>query len=172
VASPTYRLFAFETELGWFALAAHRHMICRLTLAHRTAAEARRTLGLAAAADDRPGRAGRALVERIRAYAAGHPVDFRDVEVDTSYLTPLGQAVFGRCRRIPYGQTRTYGQLAAEAGRAGAARAVGRFMASNRTPILVPCHRVVGAGGRLGGFSGPGGISLKQRLLEMESGNF
>ncbi|HLA86043.1 MAG TPA: MGMT family protein, partial [Thermoguttaceae bacterium] len=89
--------------------------------------------------------------------------------IDTSHLSPLGQAVSKACRRIPYGRTRTYGQLAAEVGHPQAARAIGRFMASNRVPILVPCHRVVAADGRLGGFSAPGGVAFKRRLLEMES---
>ena len=72
------------------------------------------------------------------------------------------------CRKIPYGKTLSYGQLAAKAGRPGAARAVGNHMAGNRTPIIVPCHRVLPSGGGLGGFSAAGGVALKRRLLEME----
>ncbi len=74
------------------------------------------------------------------------------------------------CRRIPWGQTRSYAQLAAVAGRPGAARAVGSVMAKNRVPLVVPCHRVIASSGQLGGYSAPQGLSLKRRLLAMESG--
>lgn len=167
----TCQLYTFQTQLGWFALAIDDGLVRQLAMAHRTAAAARRTLRpeLVAEAVNRLDGPVPELVERIRSYAAGEPEDFRDIKVDTSYLTPLGRTVMGRCRRIPYGQTRTYGQLAAEVGRGGAARAVGCFMAANRTPLVVPCHRVVAADGRLGGFSAPGGIGLKKKLLQIES---
>ena len=71
------------------------------------------------------------------------------------------------CRAIPRGETLTYGQLAAKAGYPGAARAVGQVMARNCLPLLIPCHRVVGSNG-LHGFSAPGGLATKQRLLEIE----
>jgi methylated-DNA-[protein]-cysteine S-methyltransferase len=161
----------FETRLGWMALVADATTVRHLVLACRTEAEAIAATGLEWTGEAVPldGSGSSALAKRIRAYAAGQPEEFRDVPVDMGYLTPLGRRVFDRCRRIPYGETRTYGQLAAEAARPGAARAVGQFLASNRTPILVPCHRVVAAGGGLGGFSAPGGIALKKRLLSMES---
>jgi methylated-DNA-[protein]-cysteine S-methyltransferase len=66
------------------------------------------------------------------------------------------------------GRVRTYGELAAAAGSAGAARAVGSVMAKNRHPIIVPCHRVVGSAGSLGGFSARDGINMKRRMLELE----
>ena len=72
------------------------------------------------------------------------------------------------CRKIGRGRTRTYGELAAAAGSPGASRAVGSVMAKNRFPIIVPCHRVVGAGGSLGGFSAPTGLNLKERMLALE----
>ena len=80
--------------------------------------------------------------------------------------TPFQQQVWKELCRIPYGQTRTYGEIAAAIGKPGAARAVG--MACNRNPlwILIPCHRVVGSGNRLTGYAG--GLSMKQFLLELE----
>jgi methylated-DNA-[protein]-cysteine S-methyltransferase len=71
-------------------------------------------------------------------------------------------------RAIQPGQTRTYGQIAADLGEPGAARAVGRAMGQNPWPIIVPCHRVVAAGGKTGGFSAYGGVSTKLRLLAIE----
>ena len=78
--------------------------------------------------------------------------------------------VYQRCRRIAYGATLSYGALAAAIGVPQAARAVGNTMARNRLPLVIPCHRVVGAAGALGGFSAPDGIHMKQRLLSLESG--
>ncbi len=165
----TYRLVVFTTRLGWIALAVEGDILCQLTLGHRSAAEAIAAVRPELATVARPAQADGELVRRICSYAMGRPEDFRDVKVDMGYATPLGRRVLARCRRIPHGQTRSYGQLAAEVGCPGAARAVGNFLASNRTPIIVPCHRVVAADGRLGGFSAPGGVSLKEKLLAMES---
>lgn len=111
----------------------------------------------------------RSLADRIAAHVAGSPENFRDVPLDLSHLTAFQRKVVEECRKIRPGQTLTYGELAVRAGYPGAARAVGSTMARNRFPIVVPCHRVVGAGGSLGGFSAPSGISLKRRLLEVES---
>jgi methylated-DNA-[protein]-cysteine S-methyltransferase len=99
----------------------------------------------------------------------GEPDEFSDIEIDLDHLTPFAQRIVTFCRRIPWGQTLSYGQLAKVSGRSGAARAVGSVMARNRTPIIVPCHRVIASGGRLGGFSAPQGIKLKRRLLAVES---
>jgi methylated-DNA-[protein]-cysteine S-methyltransferase len=81
--------------------------------------------------------------------------------------TPWQQAVWQAVRAIPFGETRTYGEIAASLGRPAAARAMGRANATNPLPIVVPCHRVVGANGALTGFAG--GLHIKQRLLEHET---
>ncbi len=93
---------------------------------------------------------------------------FADVRVDLSHVTPFSLRVYKACRAIPAGETRTYGELAVTAGSPGASRAVGSAMARNRVPIVIPCHRVVGASGRLCGFSAPGGLETKQSLLDLE----
>jgi methylated-DNA-[protein]-cysteine S-methyltransferase len=77
------------------------------------------------------------------------------------------KAVWRALTEIPYGETRSYAEIAASVGRPGAARAVGRANATNRLPLVVPCHRVISADGTLGGFNG--GLHLKERLLEHES---
>jgi methylated-DNA-[protein]-cysteine S-methyltransferase len=111
----------------------------------------------------------RRLAERIQSYAAGIDEDFSDVPLDLSHLTEFQRRVVKQCRRIRPGETLSYGELAAKAGYPGAARAVGSTMARNRFPIVIPCHRVVGSAGSLGGFSAPSGISLKRRMLDLES---
>lgn len=109
------------------------------------------------------------LIRRLQRYAAGEKhVTFADAPLDLSHLSPFQKKVVDRCRRIGAGKTRTYGELAKLAGFPGAARAVGSVMSKNRYPIIVPCHRVVGSAGSLGGFSAPQGISLKQRMLVLE----
>lgn len=106
------------------------------------------------------------LVARLRAYFAGAAEDFSDVELDLEDLTPYGQALARALRDVPRGDVVTYGELAALAGRPGAARAAGTFCAQNRFGVLVPCHRVVGANG-LGGY-GSLGSAYKRRLLGLE----
>ena len=91
-----------------------------------------------------------------------------NVDIDVSHMTPFRQAVIEACRRIPYGQTASYGDLARAAGNPGAARAAGSTMACNPLPLVVPCHRVLCSDGTIGGFSSPRGVEQKKRLLTLE----
>ena len=106
------------------------------------------------------------VIERIRAYFAGARVAFDDVELDLDWATPFQASVAAALRAIPYGETVTYGELAALAGHPNAQRAAGTFCAHNRFPLFIPCHRVVAADG-LGSY-GSLGLSYKRRLLERE----
>ncbi|WP_293867622.1 methylated-DNA--[protein]-cysteine S-methyltransferase [uncultured Alsobacter sp.] len=109
-----------------------------------------------------------AWAERVVAYFTGQPVDFADFPLDTAGLTPTEEAIYLALRGVPYGATTTYGELAARIGQPGAARAVGMAMARNPWPLIVPCHRVLAKGGALHGFSAPGGLDTKRRMLAME----
>jgi methylated-DNA-[protein]-cysteine S-methyltransferase len=106
------------------------------------------------------------LAERLRAYFAGSPDGFEDVELELDWCTPFQRAAVEAMRSIPYGETASYGEVAALAGHPNAQRAVGSVCASNRFGLFVPCHRIVGASG-LGSYGslGPG---YKRRLLELE----
>jgi methylated-DNA-[protein]-cysteine S-methyltransferase len=106
------------------------------------------------------------LARRFGDWFRGSRDDFLDVELDVEELTPLSRALLEALRAVPYGEVVTYGELAALAGRPGAARAAGTFCAQNRFSIVVPCHRVVAAGG-IGGY-GSSGVEYKRRLLEVE----
>jgi len=106
------------------------------------------------------------LAADIRRYFEGERVDFSRYAVDFSPYTAFERSVLEAARRIPYGQTRTYGEIAEAIGRPGAARAVGLALGKNHTCIVIPCHRVVAANGGLGGFSG--GIRWKMDLLALE----
>ena len=95
-----------------------------------------------------------------------------EVDVDISSLSSFSRTALERLMLIPFGSVTTYGRLALELGRPSAARAVGRAMASNPVPLIIPCHRVVAADGRLTGYSGSGGVAMKKWFLLMEGHTF
>ena len=99
---------------------------------------------------------------------AGEADDLGDVLLDDRLVDPFCRAVYAETRRTPPRTTRSYGEVARAIGRPDAARDVGAALSRNPTPIIVPCHRIVGANGALTGFSGPGGLATKRRMLELE----
>lgn len=107
-------------------------------------------------------------VRRLESHFRGDPVDFSDVGLDETGLGALDRAIYRELRRVPRGRTVTYGELAARVGAPGASQAVGAAMGRNPWPVVVPCHRVLAKGGGLGGFSAPGGVATKRRLLALE----
>ena len=109
-----------------------------------------------------------AIAQRIRALLAGAADDLQDVPLDMASVPPFHQRVYALARRIPPGRMRTYGELAAELGEPGAARAVGQALGHNPFAPVVPCHRILAAGGRTGGFSAHGGAGTKMKMLEAE----
>lgn len=104
---------------------------------------------------------------QVREYFAGDRLEFDLPLVEPDTASDFERAVWRRLRRIPYGEQHTYGQVATDLGDPGAARAVGIACNRNPLPLLVPCHRVVGAGGKLVGFGG--GLERKRWLLEHEA---
>lgn len=158
----------FKTSWGFFGLAGTGRGLVRTALPMRNRGDAEKQLlrGLSEAHCD-SGYLG-SLQQQIRAYFEGAPVDFSGVAVVLEGFSPFAGSVLRTCRRVTYGQTISYGELAEKAGRAGAARAVGRIMAQNRLPLIIPCHRVIRADGRFGGFSAQGGVKLKEKLLRLE----
>ncbi len=110
-------------------------------------------------------------IARIRSLLRGEPVDLAPIRLDWRGVPPFERRVYEVARAIPPGSTVTYGELALRIGEPDAARSVGRALGRNPYPIVVPCHRVVAAGGRTGGFSAHGGASTKLRLLALERGD-
>jgi methylated-DNA-[protein]-cysteine S-methyltransferase len=110
-----------------------------------------------------------AVVTAAKRYFAGKTVDFSDVPIDLKGQSDFFQTIYQAVRKLGWGETTTYGALARALG-AGpeAARDVGQAMAKNPLPLIIPCHRVLAAGGKVGGFSAPGGSNAKRRMLELE----
>lgn len=108
------------------------------------------------------------VIDKIRKHLQGDLQDFRGVPVDLTGADPFARQVYEAAREIPAGETRTYGEIAKSLGRPAEARAVGQSLASNPVPLIIPCHRVLAAGGKTGGFSAPGGRTTKARLLAIE----
>jgi methylated-DNA-[protein]-cysteine S-methyltransferase len=116
----------------------------------------------------KPPRHIRDAVDRIAKHLAGNIDDLTDIKVDLSDSSPFARKVYRTLRQVKPGKVITYGELAKRVGSPRAARAVGRAMATNPVPIIVPCHRVISSSGKLGGFSAHGGNRLKARLLKNE----
>jgi len=110
----------------------------------------------------------RRAIERIAALLAGQKADLSGIRLDMSRIGAFERRVYEAARRIPPGETATYGEIAEELGDRALARDVGQAMGRNPYPIIVPCHRVVAAGGKLGGFSARGGADTKLRMLAIE----
>ena len=115
-----------------------------------------------------PPRSVRAALEAVVRLLSGSAEDFSKVDLEIGNLPAFDRSVLQETRRIPCGETRTYGEIASALGSPGSARGVGRALGRNPIPIILPCHRVLAASGRSGGFSAPGGTSTKLRILGIE----
>jgi methylated-DNA-[protein]-cysteine S-methyltransferase len=159
----------FETAIGTCGLAWKGARVTASQLPEGSAAAARARLARrSGAVEADPPPAVVKAVEAIADLLAGGRADLTGIELDMDGVGDLEQRIYTAARAIPAGSTRTYGELAADVGEPGAARAVGAAMARNPFPIIVPCHRVLAAGGGFGGFSARGGLEAKARLLQIE----
>jgi methylated-DNA-[protein]-cysteine S-methyltransferase len=168
----TAEFTVFETTIGPCAIAWGERGIVSVQLPERDAERARARLlrRLPEAREASPPPDVEDAVDRITALLAGESRDLlSDIALDMSRVGEFERRVYDVARSIPPGATLTYGEVAARLGDKNAARDVGQAMGRNPFPIVVPCHRVVAAGGKLGGFSARGGAATKQRLLAIES---
>lgn len=156
-----------QTEFGWIAVLSSEEGVLAVTLPHRDEESALVSLP-SLAHELEPDLEGHldSVLQRLQQYYRGDQVEFED-RLDMHQATEFQRRVWHAARSVPRGTTTTYGELAQRVGAGtAAARAVGRCMALNRWPPLVPCHRVLGQDGRLTGFAG--GVDQKRRMLEME----
>ena len=151
--------------MGWVAAVACGASLVRTTLPQPSAEEA--ASGCEVEADSEgPHPALMSLADDLRRYFDGQAVDLTSHPVDVDGEPPFRRRVLLAARRVPYGQVRTYGWLAGQVGAPGAQRAAGQAMRWNPLPLVIPCHRIVRADGKLGGFGG--GSDMKRALLQLE----
>jgi methylated-DNA-[protein]-cysteine S-methyltransferase len=160
----------FETAIGACGVAWSDRGVTRLQLPERSRrATERRLRGRGAnASAGVPPAAVSAAIRLLERYFAGEQVDLSGVALDLSGVSPFHRKIYDAARALAWGKTATYGELAQQVGSRDAARAVGQAMGKNAVPIIIPCHRVLAAGGKIGGFSAHGGTNTKQRLLTLE----
>ena len=161
----------FETASGFCGIAWSDAGITRFQLPAKSA-EATERIVRRRAPGAEPGVPTPMVAEAVAAakrYFEGNATDFAQLELDLDGQAQFFKRVYAAARRIKWGQTSTYGTLAKELGGGPeTARDVGQAMASNPIPLIIPCHRVLAAGGKIGGFSAPGGAAAKIRMLGLE----
>ncbi|WP_088345918.1 MULTISPECIES: methylated-DNA--[protein]-cysteine S-methyltransferase [Rhodomicrobium] len=161
----------FDTAGGFCGIAWNGVGITRFRLPARSAEATERNL-LRRLRGAQPGTPTPDVLEAVaaaRRYFEGEAVDFSHLALDLEAQDEFFRQIYAAARRVGWGETTTYGALAKQLG-AGpeAARDVGQAMAKNPVPLIIPCHRVLAAGGKVGGFSAPGGAAAKVRMLELE----
>ena len=165
------RYAVFETEAGFCAIGWTAAGIARFQLPDGSPQAAERNMlrRFPSARPDTPPSAVAAVIAAAQRYFAGETVDFSDVALDLDGQDDFFRRVYAALRAVGYGRTTTYGTLAKELG-AGpeVARDVGQAMAKNPIPLIIPCHRVLAAGNKVGGFSAPGGSTSKVKMLALE----
>jgi len=160
----------FETDLGACGVAWSELGLTRFQLpeADKRATERRLTLRAPnSRAEAPPAQIEKAIID-VQRYMAGERVDFSAIALDLTGVPPFYVEIYAAARRVGWGETATYGELARQVGAPGAARAVGQAMSRNPVAVIIPCHRILASGNKVGGFSAFGGTVSKQRLLGLE----
>lgn len=160
----------FDTAIGRCALVWRGGLVIGAALPESSDERARASLArrFPGAVEAEPPSFVERAIERIAGLLAGDRTDLGDVPLDLSAGSEFERGVWEAARRIPCGEVRSYGDIAREIGAPQGAQAVGVALGRNPVPILVPCHRVLAADGRSGGFSAPGGVATKFRIFEIE----
>lgn len=160
----------FETAIGWAGIAWGENGLTGANLpeADRARAEACCARRFAGAAEAEPPADVLAIIDGIRALLRGEKPMLLEARLDLSRAPEFNAKVYAITRQIPPGETMTYGAIALKIGDRHLAQAIGGVLGRNPWPIVVPCHRVTAAGGKLGGFTARGGVQTKLKLLAIE----
>jgi methylated-DNA-[protein]-cysteine S-methyltransferase len=163
----------FETPIGHGGISWNTHGVTGIQMPepHAASIRARFQRRFPQAHESLPPPHIQEAIGKMTALLSGESPDLSFVQLDLNNIPALDRQVYELARTIPRGETLTYGQIAKRLGDPLLARDVGQALARNPFPIVVPCHRVVAAGGKLGGFSARGGVATKQRLLAIEQAN-
>jgi len=161
----------FETAIGSCAVAWSERGICAAQLPGSSADATRRHMRqrFPDTLETLPPPTVQDAIERIVALMDGKPSDLSPIALDLEDVPEFNRRVYDVTRAIPPGRTLTYGEIAERVGEPGTAQAVGQAEGANPIPIIVPCHRVLAAGGKIGGFSAPGSIATKRKMLAIEA---
>lgn len=159
----------FETKLGQCGIAWSDDGITRFRLPDTNRETAEKHFRQKGTPGDPPPRIA-TVIDQAKRYFAGEEIDFSPIGLDLAAIEPERRAIYDALRKVVFGKTVTYGELAKRAGatQPQAAQEVGIAMARNPVPLIIPCHRVLAAGGKIGGFSAPGSIETKQHMLALE----
>jgi len=160
----------FDTAIGQCSIVWNERGVVRTQLPEGNAHTARDRIArrYPAARETTPPEDVKRAIDGVVALLRGEPADLNGVKIDTAGMPDFDRQVYEIARTIPAGSTLTYGEIAQRLGDRNLARDVGTALGQNPIPIIVPCHRVLAADGRLGGFSAPGGVGTKARLLTIE----
>jgi methylated-DNA-[protein]-cysteine S-methyltransferase len=161
----------FDTAIGPCGIAWSERGITRLQLpeAERAATDKRLRARSPGATPAEPPPAVAQAIAELQRYLNGEQVDFSAVALDLAPATSFDRKIYEAARTVPWGETASYGELAAKAGVPGQARETGQSLSRNPVSIIVPCHRVLASGRKPGGFSAYGGVLTKERLLALEN---
>ena len=162
--------WVFDTELGACGIAWTERGLTRVQLPEADRRATKRRLCARSGAEPCATRTEpiTQAIDVLRRYATGERVDFSGIVLDLDGLPEFHRRIYAAAREVGWGETATYGALARQVGEPGAARAVGQAMGRNPLPLIIPCHRVLAAGNKIGGFSAFGGAVTKERLLALE----
>ncbi len=167
---PTVKLsyVIFSTEWGFFGLAGSQNMLFRSVLPSSNKKIVKNLLLNGLENAQLEANFQRNLQQRIQAFFEGYISDFKDLPVHISQFSQFNRKVLAACRNISHAKTVTYGKLAETIGHPGASRADGTALSQNPLPLIIPCHRVIRSDGSMGGFTSPGGVKMKSKLIHYE----
>lgn len=157
----------FKTEWGWCGVVVGRGGIMQVVLPEKRKDLVRARIRSRYPDSQEGGKGTEGVQRALKRFFSGKRLDF-DFPLDLSPYSDFQRRVWEAARTIPYGEVRSYQWIGGKLGNSRGGRAVGNALGMNPVPVVVPCHRVIRKDGHLGGFSGPGGIKLKRKLLELE----
>ena len=159
----------FDTAFGTCGIVWSDAGLARLQLPESSEANTEnRIKARGAARSETPPEPAREAIGKLLRYFRGEKPDFSGIAIDLRGVDGVRVRIYGELRKVGWGETVTYGELGKRIGVTGDAREVGQAMGRNPVPIIIPCHRVLAAGHKIGGFSAPGGTATKERLLALE----
>jgi methylated-DNA-[protein]-cysteine S-methyltransferase len=164
---PQVATYVFETAFGWAAVTVRGDVVINVALPGiSSSSELKNVHNLST----EPDKFCKDVIRKICRYFEGKKVDFKDIPVELPFGSEFSKNILEACRGIPYGKVKSYSALAAEAGYPSSARAAANVLSRNPLPLLIPCHRVIKADGKTGGFMRniEGAAEIKKRMLELE----